>query len=104
MALSEYEQKILSELEYSLFAEDPQFGESLSGKRMYAQSRRIVRWGVMSFVAGSVCLVTFFTSLFVLSLLGLVTMFVSSVAALSSASALKRMRKVPTSHPSVRIG
>jgi hypothetical protein len=104
MALSEYEQKILSELEYSLFTQDPQFGESLSGKRIYARSRRIVRWGVTGFVAGSVCLLTFFTASFALSLVGLALMFVSSVAVVSSVSALKRVRKVPTSHPSVRIG
>jgi dolichyl-phosphate-mannose--protein O-mannosyl transferase len=104
MALSQHEQKILSQLEYSLFAEDPRFGESLSGKRIYDRSRRIVRWGVMSFVTGSLCLVLFFTSSFALSLLGLATMFISSIAVLSSASALNRVRRIPSSHPSVRIG
>lgn len=104
MALSEHEQKVLSELECSLFTQDPQFGDSLSGKRIHARRRRILRWGAIGFVAGAVCLVTFFTSSIALSLLGLATMFISSVVNLSSVSALRRMKSTRTSHPSVRIG
>ncbi|HVB52395.1 MAG TPA: DUF3040 domain-containing protein [Acidimicrobiales bacterium] len=104
MALSEHEQKVLSELECSLFIEDPQFSDSLSGKRILSQKRRTLRWGAIGFVAGSVGLVTFFTSSIALSLLGLATMFISSVLTLSSVSALRRMKSTRTSHPSVRIG
>jgi len=104
MALSEYEQKILAELEYSLFTQDPQFGDSLSGKRIHAQRRRNLRRGVIGFIVGSVCLVSFLTSSIALSLIGLATMFVSSVLILSSVCALRRIRNVPAAHPSVRIG
>jgi hypothetical protein len=104
MALTEYEKKVLAELEYSLFTQDSQFGDSLSGKRIHAQGRRILRRGVTGFAVGSVCLVSFFTSSSTLSLIGLATMFVSSVVILSNVSSLRRVKGDPTSHPSVRIG
>lgn len=104
MALTEHEQEILSELEYSLFAQDPQFGESLNGRRMYARTRGVLRWSVAGFVVGAGCLVAFFTSSTVLSLLSLATMFVSSVGVLTCLSALKRMKKPLSRHPSVRVG
>lgn len=104
MALSQHEQEILAELELSLIAEDPQFGESLSGQRTYARCRRNGRWGVIGYVAGTLVLATFFTSSITLSLLGLTTMIVSSLSVTSSARALKRMRNVSLSHPSVQMG
>lgn len=104
MALSEYEQKVLSELEYSLFAQDPHFEEGLNGKRIFDQRRRILHWGLTTFFIGSVCLVTFFTSSTLISLLSLATMFVSSIAVLSSLRTLKRVRNAPSSYPSVRSG
>jgi hypothetical protein len=104
MALTEYERKVLAELEFSLFTDDPQFGDSLSGKRIHDQGRRNLRRGVTGFVVGSVCLVSFFTTSIVLSVIGLATMFVSLVAILSNVSSLRRVKMAPTAHPSVRIG
>jgi len=100
MALTEYEQKVLAELEYSLLTQDPKFGDSLSGKRIHAQGRRILRRGVTGFAVGSVWLVLFFTSSITISLIGLATMFVSSVVILSNVSSLRSVRGIP---PATRL-
>jgi hypothetical protein len=77
MPLSEHEQKVLTELEASLSTPDPHFGDSLSGISAYTQKRRNAWWAVVGFVAGLLCLVTFFTSSIVIGLVGLATMSVS---------------------------
>jgi dolichyl-phosphate-mannose--protein O-mannosyl transferase len=102
MALSEYERKVLSELEHSLFAQDPQFGESLNGNRIGVRRRRVLRWGVMSFLCGAVCLITSFTSSMILSFISLAILIASSIVIVTHARGLKWIEKVPSSHPSVR--
>lgn len=104
MALSEHERKVLSELEYSLFAQDPHFGESLNGNRICARRRRVLRWGVMSFVCEAICLITSFTSSIIVSFVSLAMLIVSSIAMATNARGLKWIEKVPSSHPSVRNG
>jgi hypothetical protein len=103
MALSDYEKRVLHELEYSLFAQDPQFDENLSGRQIRARRHRAVRWSVVAFVLGTGVLVGSFTSSPIVSIFSLVTMFVSSVVLLSNASALYRLRKSPTDKEAVLI-
>ncbi|HVA51944.1 MAG TPA: DUF3040 domain-containing protein [Acidimicrobiales bacterium] len=104
MALTEHEQEILSELEFSLFAQDPEFGERLSGSRIHAHHRGALRCGVTGFVVGSVSLVAFFASSIIFSFVSLAVMFFSGVTVLTSLGALRRLRKPHSKHPSVPIG
>jgi hypothetical protein len=77
MPLSEHEQKVLTELEASLSTQDSHFGDSLSGISACTEKRRNSWSTVVGFIAGVLCLVTFFTSSIVIGLVGLATMFVS---------------------------
>lgn len=78
MPLSDHEQRILDEIEKNLLQEDPGFARR---DPVSASSRRVrFRWGVLSFVAGVVGLLAFFsTSLVVVGVIAFAAMVLGIV-------------------------
>ena len=60
--LSDHEQRILDEIEKSLYQEDPSFARQVKQKRRPEVDRRLGRLGAVAFVAGFVGLFLFFYS------------------------------------------
>ena len=60
MPLSEREQRILEEIEKSLYQEDPTFARSVHRKSPHVTDRKHLTSGALAFVAGFAILIAFF--------------------------------------------
>lgn len=90
MPLSEHEQRILHELEQSLYQEDPDFAERVRSETVYRHAGRYCIWSALVFVAALVFMFFTFSSSVVLGFLGVVVMFLSGVVFANNA---RRMGK-----------
>ena len=79
MPLSDHEQRILQELEQSLYQQDPEFAERVRSESLYRHAGRACKWAALGFIGGLVVLVAFFTVNLVIGLAGFLAMFLSAV-------------------------
>ena len=78
MPHSDYELKVLAELEQSLWAQDPRLVEVMSGGDDISMWRRRTLWGVAGFMSGTIILVACFTTTLWLGLFGVAAMTASA--------------------------
>lgn len=78
MPHSDYELKVLAELEQSLKAQDPHLVEVMSGGDDISSWRRRAWSGVAGYMLGTIILVVCFTTTFWLGLVGVAVMTVSA--------------------------
>ena len=90
MPLSEHEQRILHELEQSLYQEDPDFAERVRSETVYRHAGRYYIWSALVFVAALVFMFFTFSSSVILGFVGVVVMFLSGVVFANNA---RRMGK-----------
>ena len=90
MPLSEHEQRILHELEQSLYQEDPDFAERVRSETVYRHAGRYCIWSALVFVAALVFMFFTFSRSVVLGFVGVVVMFLSGVVFANNA---RRMGK-----------
>ncbi|HEV3131386.1 MAG TPA: DUF3040 domain-containing protein [Acidimicrobiales bacterium] len=90
MPLSEHEQRILHELEQSLYHEDPEFAERVRSETVYRHAGRYCIWSALVFVAALVFMILTFSRSVVLGFIGVVVMFLSGVVFANNA---RRMGK-----------
>lgn len=90
MPLSEHEQRILNELEQSLYHEDPAFAERVRSETVYRHAGRYCIWSAVVFVAALVFMLLTFSSSVALGFVGVVVMFLSAVVFANNA---RRMGK-----------
>jgi Protein of unknown function (DUF3040) len=90
LPLSEHEQRILHELEQSLYHEDPEFAERVRSETVYRHAGRYCIWSALVFVAALVFMVLTFSRSVVLGFIGVVVMFLSGVVFANNA---RRMGK-----------
>ena len=74
MPLSEDEQRILREIEANLSVTDPKLVQQVSDTTLYRHAARLIKWSILGFVAGLVLLITTFTSVLLLGVLGFLIM------------------------------
>ena len=74
MPLSEDEQRILKEIEANLSVTDPKLVQQVSDTTLYRHATRMIKWAVAGFVAGLVILLTTFTSVLALGVVGFLIM------------------------------
>jgi len=74
MPLSEDEQRILKEIEANLSVTDPKLVQQVSDTTLYRHAARMIRWAVVGFIAGLAVLVTTFTSVLALGVVGFLIM------------------------------
>jgi hypothetical protein len=74
MPLSEHEQKVLTELEYSLFEQDPRLVEAMWAGGNASLWKRRTLWGVTGYLVGTIVLVAYFTVSLWLGLVGVAVM------------------------------
>jgi hypothetical protein len=79
LPLSEHEQRILHELEQSLYQEDPGFAERVRSETVYRHAGRYCIWSALVFVAALVFMILTFSRSVVLGFVGVVVMFLSGV-------------------------
>ena len=94
MPLSEHEQRLLEQIERTLYAEDPKFASTVRGGRLRKPTRRRRLQGVALFVVGLVLLVVgvavpqlWLGQLPVLSVVGFLMMLGGAVLAVTSVGA-----------------
>ena len=90
MPLSDHEQRILHELEQSLYQEDPDFAERVRSETVYRHAGRYCIWSALVFVAALVFMFFTFSSSVILGFLGVIVMFLSGVVFANNA---RRMGK-----------
>lgn len=90
MPLSEHEQRILHELEQSLYQEDPEFAERVRSETVYRHAGRYCIWSALVFVAALVFMLFTFARSTVLGFVGVIVMFLSGVVFANNA---RRMGK-----------
>ncbi len=90
LPLSEHEQRILHELEQSLYQEDPGFAERVRSETVYRHAGRYCIWSALVFVAALVFMFLTFSKSVVLGFVGVVVMFLSGVVFANNA---RRMGK-----------
>ncbi len=90
LPLSEHEQRILHELEQSLYQEDPGFAERVRSETVYRHAGRYCIWSALVFVAALVFMILTFSRSVVLGFVGVVVMFLSGVVFANNA---RRMGK-----------
>ena len=95
MPLSEHEQRILHELEQSLYQEDPDFAERVRSETVYRHAGRYCIWSALVFVAALVFMFFTFASNLALGFVGVVVMFLSGVVFANNA---RRMGKADREH------
>jgi hypothetical protein len=78
MPHSDYELKVLAELEQSLKSQDPRLVEFMSGGNDISSWRRHAWSGVAAYVLGTIILVVCFTTTLWLGLVGVAVMTVSA--------------------------
>jgi ABC-type multidrug transport system fused ATPase/permease subunit len=74
MPLSEDEQRILSEIEANLSVTDPKLVQQVSDTTLYRHAARMIKWAVFGFVGGLVLMLTTFTSVLWLGIIGFLVM------------------------------
>jgi hypothetical protein len=74
MPLSEDEQRILREIEANLSVTDPKLVQQVSDTTLYRHSARMIKYAVLGLIVGLVLLVTTFTSVLPLAVLGFLAM------------------------------
>src|SRR5580704_6030069 len=79
MPLSEHEQRILAELEESLYKQDPDFAERVRSETVYRHAGRHCKWAAVGFVAGVVIVIAFVSVSIFVALLGVAIMFGTAV-------------------------
>jgi hypothetical protein len=90
LPLSEHEQRILHELEQSLYQEDPGFAERVRSETVYRHAGRYCIWSALVFVAALVFMFLTFSRSVILGFIGVVVMFLSGVVFANNA---RRMGK-----------
>ena len=90
MPLSEHEQRILHELEQSLYQEDPDFAERVRSETVYRHAGRYCIWSALVFVAALVFMFFTFSSSVFLGFVGVIVMFLAGVVFANNA---RRMGK-----------
>ncbi len=90
MPLSEHEQRILHELERSLYQEDPAFAERVRSETVYRHARRHCIWSAVTFVTSFFFMIFTFSSSVAVGFLGVVAMFLSAVVFANNARRLGR--------------
>ena len=90
MPLSEHEQRILHELEQSLYHEDPEFAERVRSETVYRHAGRHCVWSAIVFVAALVFMFFTFSISVLLGFVGVVAMFFAAVVFANNA---RRMGK-----------
>ncbi len=90
MPLSDHEQRILHELEQSLYHEDPDFAERVRSETVYRHAGRYCLWSALVFLASLAFMLLTFTSSTALGFVGVVVMFLSAVVFANNA---RRMGK-----------
>lgn len=79
MPLSEHEQKIITELEESLYKQDPRFAKSVDKSNVSALARQRTWWGAAGFIVGLMITLAFFTQSILLGLVGVGVMGLSAL-------------------------
>jgi hypothetical protein len=74
MPLSEDEQRILKDIEANLSVTDPKLVQQVSDTTLYRHATRMIKWAVAGFVAGLVILLTTFTTVLALGVVGFLIM------------------------------
>jgi hypothetical protein len=90
LPLSDHEQRILHELEQSLYQEDPDFAERVRSETVYRHAGRYCVWSALVFVAALVFMFFTFSSSVALGFVGVVVMFLAAVVFANNA---RRMGK-----------
>jgi hypothetical protein len=90
LPLSEHEQRILHELEQSLYQEDPGFAERVRSETVYRHAGRYCIWSALVFIAALVFMILTFSRSVVLGFAGVVVMFLAGVVFANNA---RRMGK-----------
>lgn len=101
MPLSEREQRILEEIEKTLYEEDPSFAREVRRKAPRMAERRTVKVGALTFVIGFALLIAFFISSRVV--VG-VAAFGSMVAGIVLVAGSLRASLSPRRPPGPRVG
>ena len=79
LPLSEEEQRVLNEMEQTLYRHDPAFAARVKSESVYRYAGRFIRWSVVGFILGLVIMILWFTTSIVVGLLGVAIMFASLV-------------------------
>ena len=74
MPLSEDEQRILKDIEANLSVTDPKLVQQVSDTTLSRHATRMIKWAVAGFVAGLVVLLTTFTTVLALGVVGFLIM------------------------------
>ena len=90
MPLSDHEQRILHELEQSLYQEDPEFAERVRSETVYRHAGRYCVWSALVFVAALVFMFFTFSTSVAIGFVGVVIMFLAAVVFANNA---RRMGK-----------
>jgi hypothetical protein len=90
LPLSDHEQRILHELEQSLYHEDPAFAERVRSETVYRHAGRYCLWSASVFVAALVFMLLTFSRSVALGFVGVVVMFLAAVVFANNA---RRMGK-----------
>lgn len=78
MPLSEDEQRILQEIEAKLYESDPELVQQVEETTVYRHGARMIKWGVLGFVAGLAILVVSFASSLLIGFIGFLIMLGSA--------------------------
>lgn len=90
MPLSEHEQRILHELEQSLYHEDPDFAERVRSETVYRHAGRHCVWSAIVFVGALVFMFFTFAMSVVVGFLAVIVMFLSAVVFANNARRMGR--------------
>lgn len=90
MPLSDHEQRILHEMEASLYHEDPEFAERVRSETVYRHAGRHCIWSALVFMVALVFMFVTFSKSVAVGFAGVVVMFLSAVVFANNA---RRMGK-----------
>jgi hypothetical protein len=90
LPLSEHEQRVLHELEQSLYQQDPEFAERVRSETVYRHAGRYCIWSAVVFIASLLFMVFTFSRSVVVGFIGVVMMFLSAAVFVKNA---RRMGK-----------
>ncbi len=100
MALTEEEQRLLAQLEASLAADDPKLAQTLGAHPARRIHGRRATFAGIGFVAGVALLIAGMQTVWVLSVLGFIVMFASTVIALGS---WRQVSSIPAPKPPKKV-
>ncbi len=78
MPLSEDEQRILQEIEAQLYESDPDLVQQVEETTVYRHGARMIKWGILGFIAGLAILVLLFAQSLFLGFVGFLIMLGSA--------------------------